>query len=228
MEEKRQSSCGAVRCHTLHTAHLGYWFPEGSHVPRSEEDSCNLLHDKHPQSDSPTTMKARLRICAGQAPSDSSQVHNEQCVRSKLAQPMVEPILHFVQDTVGCIVDMRISLDLGNLVCPGNHHVGSGCSKGVRSYRRFLNPDSKELEPHFSVRFLGAEDVAIDDQLQSFIVDLQTLIAIPVTCCCLSDSPAVRRPQDIHPDQIVNLDPTAFIAFDDVMKCNAVSSIQGG
>ena len=101
MEEKRQSSCGAVRCHTLHTAHLGYWFPEGSHVPRSEEDSCNLLHDKHPQSDSPTTMKARLRTYAGQAPSDSSQVHYEQCVRSKLARPMVEPIRHSVQATVG-------------------------------------------------------------------------------------------------------------------------------
>ena len=123
---------------------------------------------------------------------------------------------------------VRVSLYLSDLVRPGNHHVGSGCSKGVRSCRRFLNPDSKELEPHFSIGFLGTEDVAIDDQLQSFIVDLQTLIAIPVTCCCLSDSPAVRRPQDIHPDQIVNLDPTAFIAFDDVMECNAVSPIQSG
>ena len=104
-------------------------------------------------------------------------------------------------------------MDLGDLVCPGNHHVGSGCSKGVRSCRRFLNPDSKELEPHFSIGFLGTEDVAIDDQLQSFIVDLQTLIAIPVTCCCLSDSPGVRRPQDIHPDQIVNLSGRGNLAM---------------
>ena len=122
---------------------------------------------------------------------------------------------------------VRISLYLSDLVRHGNHHVGSGCSKGVRSCRRFLNPDSKGLEPHFSIRLLGTEDVAIDDQLQSFIVNAQTLITISVACCCLRDSPAVRRPQDVHSDQLVNLDPTTFITFDDIMKCNAVSSIQG-
>ena len=53
-------------------------------------------------------MKARLRIYAGQAPSDSSQDHNEQCVRSKLARPMVEPIRHSVQATVGCTAGQEL------------------------------------------------------------------------------------------------------------------------
>ena len=100
MEEKRQSSCGAVRCHTLHTVLLRNWFREGSHVPRSEEDSCNLLNDKQPLSNSLATLKARLRNCACQAPPDSSQDHNEQSVHPKLVRPRVEPIRHLPQGTL--------------------------------------------------------------------------------------------------------------------------------
>ena len=77
---------------------------------------------------------------------------------------------------------VRVSLYFSDLVNPGNHHIGSGCSEGIRSCRRFLNPDSEELETHLSVRLLRTEDVAIDDQLQSFIVNAQALITISVAC----------------------------------------------
>ena len=58
--------------------------------------SRNLLNDKHSLSDSPATLKAKLRTCAGQAPSDSSQDHNEQSVDPKLVRPRVEPIRHCI------------------------------------------------------------------------------------------------------------------------------------
>ena len=66
-----------------------------------------------------------------------------------------------------CLVAPEIGVlsYLGDLVRPGNHHVGSGLAKGIRSCRRFLNPYSEELKTHLAARLVRTEEIAIDDQL---------------------------------------------------------------
>ena len=121
-----------------------------------------------------------------------------------------------------------IVIYLGDLIERRHHHVRSSRSKGIRSCRRFLNPYSEELKTNLSIRLSRAENVAVDDQLQSFIVDVHSLVAISEVRCRLGDAPAGRRPQDVLPDQIINQDPPTFVTFDDIIEHNAVPSVKSG
>ena len=129
-----------------------------------------------------------------------------------------------------CLIAPKVgvSLYLCKLVEPGNHHVRSGGAKGIRSCRRFLNPYSEELKTHLATRLSRTEEIAIDEQLRSLIVDSQSLIAISEIRCRLGNASARRGPQDVLSDQIIDQDPTTFITFDDVMKYDTVPSIQSG
>ena len=85
-----------------------------------------------------------------------------------------------------------ILIYLGDLIEPGHHHVRPGRSMGRRPCRRFLNPYPEELKTNLSTQLPRTENVAVDDQLQSFIVDMLSLVAISEIRCRLGNAPARR------------------------------------
>ena len=176
----RQSSCGVAQCRSLHIVFLGYWFPEGSHVPRSEEDSCNLLHDKHPLSDSPATLKAKSRTCADQTPSVSSQDHNGLCpLKARTTQsrthPSLAPMYAWLRRRLGSRCTSASWSNLETIILDPAEPRAKGPAGGssTRIPRNWT---------HLAARLLCTEEVTTDDQLQSFIVNTQPLITISVIC----------------------------------------------
>ena len=202
MGQRHRSSCEVSLYRTLNSDRLGCWFPEGSHAPRSKIDSCSWLRERHRRSGLPEIEEDRLRTCAGRAHQILCWIIMN-CVSSQGSYgPWSNPAITLTKPLL-LVPCARITMQLSDLILSRHHHVGSSGTKVVRPCRRFLQPNSEELKTNLSIWFPRADKVAVDQQLQSFIVDSHPLVAISDRSR-FSDVSTARSPQDFHSDEIVD------------------------